>query len=183
MLRFYHEIENYLEDFEHPHTKKLWREEKREMINRWDWYGWSGKTLTFDLWFPNKTRNMEMEYWDSHEGKGMNGESKDVISPINYFVPYDWSSHTIPRLIREMAVIVRRLTVPSWVFLSDRNSILNIRLNVYHFWIQNRVPSDPINYFVPYDWSSHTIPRLINSRFINFPLMEVVDSISNRIRS
>jgi hypothetical protein len=33
--------------------------------------------------------------WDSHEGKGMNGESKDVISPINYFVPYDWSSQMI----------------------------------------------------------------------------------------
>jgi hypothetical protein len=36
--------------------------------------------------------------WDSHEGKGMNGESKDVISPINYFVPYDWSSQILKKM-------------------------------------------------------------------------------------
>jgi hypothetical protein len=36
--------------------------------------------------------------WDSHEGKGMNGESKDVISPINYFVPYDWSSQILKKI-------------------------------------------------------------------------------------
>ena len=126
--------------------------------------------MRFDFWVDSKLnrwigstiRNKDMEgwvalwlnpscatqSWGTRHGRCINDQAKLNALTSNCIWPglentRLFMSHTIPRLIREMAVIVRRLTVPSWVFLSDRNSILNIRLNVYHFWIQNRVPSDP----------------------------------------